>query len=146
MASKMASRKKIPPIAAAHIARLLAAKLDEDFGPKDPSSGKRRIGQRAMCKRIGIAQPVLKDLEEATGSAGINALIALRKYLKAPIDEILGLGHLPGQAPSEREQQLLDALADVRAELRALREREERRSDTPPPPPTKAAVVRRRRA
>lgn len=146
----MSRSRRIPEHAAVRIRDLLAAKLDADFGSKG-ADGRRKRGQRQICEIIGISQPVLADIEAATGSLGVHALIALRQYLRKPIDDLLELPPLEADG-EKRESPDGDRTGAELARLRATVEgfREELRAlrSEPPPaatsPPTRSDRPRRR--
>jgi transcriptional regulator with XRE-family HTH domain len=134
----MGSRtRRIPDTTLARIRDLLTARLDEDFGPR--VDGARRVGQRQICERIGISQPVLHDIEAATGSLGVHALIALRNYLRKPIDELLGLE--PLDAPADKLAEMQRTLDRFGETLRAMNHLS---PDPPPKGPPDAPRPRRR--
>lgn len=133
---------------------LLAAKLDRDFGPKD-EHGRRKRGQRQICAKIGITQPVLADIENASGSLGVHALIALRDYLETPIDDLLDLEPLPAKPavtplPTQPPPSPLtpEAIEDIVVRAMRRAERGESPSTEPAPkkgPPDALRPVPRRR-
>jgi transcriptional regulator with XRE-family HTH domain len=132
LAAVVAKSRKIPEAAAIHIRDLLAEELTRRYGPKD-DRGARPVGQRKICEDLKLSQPVLQDIENATGSLGVHALIALRSFLGISIDDLLRLEPLrqgtPAEPPNLTDLQRLMREA-VRAELDAPA-----RTSTPPTEP-----------
>lgn len=126
--------RRVPEHATVRIRDLLKARLDAEFGEKNVD-GSRKVGQRQICERIGLSQPVLQDIENGSGSLGVHALIALRNYLETPIDVLLDLPALPPkkQPPATPEA----ILAGLEAVTEALRRQVETSPATEPPPPPK---------
>jgi transcriptional regulator with XRE-family HTH domain len=127
--------RRIPEAAAIHIRDLLVARLTAEYGPKD-SSGARRVGQRKICEDTGLSQPVLKDVEDGTGSVGVHTLIALRNFLRVPIDDLLMLEPL-GETKALAEPPNLSEMQRLfrQAVVDGLEEVEGRRRSTPPTEP-----------
>lgn len=140
----MAKSRRIPEAAAIHIRDLVAEELTRRYGPKD-DRGARPVGQRKICDDLKLSQPVLADIEGATGSVGVHALIALRNFLQVPIDELLMLDPLPQVKPAPEPAPNLTEMQRIMREavLAGLEEQEQRRrsapSSTPPASPRKGS-------
>lgn len=97
-----------------HLRAILRPIIQDDFGGNTS----------AFCRKVGIPQPQMSALLSGrTGrGVGIVGLLALRRYLRMSIDEMLGLTTgAPAAAESPEvtaeRRKLAEGLEEVRAEL-----------------------------